>query len=315
VDRQWFLRAYDLEEILPWDNMDAGLTRRFLELELKRAQRGVEVEDCKWGTCYSCGIPGKGDDIKLAAPDLPTLAPDGSESLEPEARPRAAAYRQRPAPLVLPRPELAAQPERTIRYRLSVAKEGDARFLSHRNLMDLLERALRGSGVPVRYTQGFNPRVRMHMGPALTLGVESRHEIMEIETWEELDAARIAAIGERLVKGVALLGAERVPDGAPKLSKTVAGAIYLIQPPEGEDPEASTAHPALIDLRREPGGAWRVMVNLDERRGPALAPRPLLEQLFGVRGDDWQRWRIVRTRTLLHEVEAPVDSAPAGSGS
>ena len=60
-------------------------------------------------------------------------------------------------------------------------KLGDARYLSHRNVMDVLERALRAARVPVRYTEGFNPHIRLSMGPALPLGSESRHELFDLD--------------------------------------------------------------------------------------------------------------------------------------
>ena len=66
-------------------------------------------------------------------------------------------------------------------YRFTFEKLGDARYLSHRNTMDVLERALRASGAPVRYTEGYNPHLSISMGPALPLGHESRHELFDVD--------------------------------------------------------------------------------------------------------------------------------------
>ncbi len=71
-------------------------------------------------------------------------------------------------------------------YRLTFEKLGDARYLSHRNTMDVLERALRASGAPVRYTEGYNPHLRMSMGPALPLGHESKHELFDVDVEDVL---------------------------------------------------------------------------------------------------------------------------------
>jgi hypothetical protein len=61
-----FLRAYDLDEILPWDVLDVSITKRFLQSELITAKKEWRTEDCKWGHCYACGVPGKGADTVLA---------------------------------------------------------------------------------------------------------------------------------------------------------------------------------------------------------------------------------------------------------
>jgi hypothetical protein len=61
-------------------------------------------------------------------------------------------------------------------FTVKFAKTGDARFLSHLDFMRLLERGLRRSGLPLRYTQGFNPHVRLSLNDALPVGVESLDE-------------------------------------------------------------------------------------------------------------------------------------------
>jgi radical SAM-linked protein len=67
------------------------------------------------------------------------------------------------------------------RIRVYYEKSGDSRFLSHLDLMRTMERALRRSGLPVRFTEGMNPHVRMSFPEALPLGMESRLETMEIQ--------------------------------------------------------------------------------------------------------------------------------------
>lgn len=42
-------------ELLPWDFIDAGVTRAFLWREWQRAQRGEVTPDCRKG-CQGCGL-------------------------------------------------------------------------------------------------------------------------------------------------------------------------------------------------------------------------------------------------------------------
>ncbi|MCL6451879.1 MAG: TIGR03960 family B12-binding radical SAM protein, partial [Acetobacteraceae bacterium] len=45
-------------EVLPWDHLDAGVSRRFLEREHDRALRGETTPDCRGGACEGCGACG-----------------------------------------------------------------------------------------------------------------------------------------------------------------------------------------------------------------------------------------------------------------
>ena len=47
-------RGYGEEEILPWDTIDVGVTKRFLQLERKRAYAEKVTPDCREG-CAGCG--------------------------------------------------------------------------------------------------------------------------------------------------------------------------------------------------------------------------------------------------------------------
>ncbi len=94
---------------------------------------------------------------------------------------KVAAYKLRPEPRVpTPSPGRTQQPVHR-RYRLNFTKTGDARFLSHRQMMDALERVIRAAGLPVRYTEGFNPHIRLSMGPALSVGHEGAAEIFDVD--------------------------------------------------------------------------------------------------------------------------------------
>ncbi len=47
-------RGYGEEEILPWDTIDVGVTKKFLKLERKRAYAETVTPDCRHG-CAGCG--------------------------------------------------------------------------------------------------------------------------------------------------------------------------------------------------------------------------------------------------------------------
>ena len=48
-------RERDVSELLPWDFIDMGVTRRYLQLENERAKKGQTTKDCRKG-CNGCGL-------------------------------------------------------------------------------------------------------------------------------------------------------------------------------------------------------------------------------------------------------------------
>ena len=49
------LRAYGLDEVLPWSHIDSGVSMEFLKREWEKAQRGEITHDCRKG-CVGCGM-------------------------------------------------------------------------------------------------------------------------------------------------------------------------------------------------------------------------------------------------------------------
>ena len=66
VDPYFYNRNIGLNEVLPWDFVDIGVSKKFLLKERERSYKEVQTYDCKWGDCRGCGIPGNYADIKLA---------------------------------------------------------------------------------------------------------------------------------------------------------------------------------------------------------------------------------------------------------
>ena len=48
------------------------------------------------------------------------------------------------------------------RIRITYSKTGMLRFIGHLDLQKLWERALRRADLPVRYSQGFNPKIHLN---------------------------------------------------------------------------------------------------------------------------------------------------------
>lgn len=82
--------------------------------------------------------------------------------------------------------------------RLVFEKAGNAVWISHLDLMRVFQRAFKRAGLPLTHTQGFNPRPSVSIALPLSVGVESRCELLDFD----LDGQEIPCedIAERLNK-------------------------------------------------------------------------------------------------------------------
>jgi len=303
-------------EALPWDVIDAGVRKSYLRAEWRRALKEIQTEDCKWGHCTRCGIPGDGEDTQLAPQSLPILG----EPLPEAQRPKAAAYRLRPEPRTPPARRPAVQPPVFKRYRLRFAKTGDVRFLSHRQVMDALERALRAAGAPARFTEGFNPHIRLSMGPALALGHEGLAEPFDLDCTAPLTPAHVAGINRVLPTGLHLTVADELLPGAPSLGKVAAIARYRVAPRSGRTWPAS-AEDLDIDMaggirswRRDDDGMLRVDLNLRAAEGPTPTIKNILAAL-GVPAEEIPIVGVTRESIVLAPPRRTVELASASGAA
>lgn len=91
--------------------------------------------------------------------------------------------------------------------RILFEKTGNAVWISHLDLMRLFQRSFKRAGLPLKHTQGFNPRPSVSIALPLSVGVESRCELLDFE----LDGAQVSCgeieqrLNVALVEGVRVL--------------------------------------------------------------------------------------------------------------
>jgi len=92
--------------------------------------------------------------------------------------------------------------------RILFEKTGDAVWMSHLDLMRLFQRAFKRAGLPLKHTQGFNPRPSVSIALPLSVGVESMCELLdfELDTTELLTNGQIVSrLNAALIEGVKVL--------------------------------------------------------------------------------------------------------------
>lgn len=113
------------------------------------------------------------------------------------------------------------------RVLVKYSKQGDAVYLSHRETMRSLERALRRSGLPLSFTAGFSPRPRLSFSPALPLGVAAEAEYLEVAVEEEVDAEEARRrLNQALPAGLEVREVTPLPENMPKLSRWALYGLY-----------------------------------------------------------------------------------------
>lgn len=89
-------------------------------------------------------------------------------------------------------------------HRIRFEKTGRAVWMSHLDLMRLMQRAFRRAGVVLHHSQGFTPHAYVSMLLPLSVGMESVCELMEYELDGEL-AVTPEALNAVLPEGVRVL--------------------------------------------------------------------------------------------------------------
>ena len=193
------LRAF-CSKPLPWDHIDTGIEKSWLTEDLQRALEAKVVPDCSFEGCSSCGVcgPELGQNKVVSPPPVPDRLP-----------------REKPLS------------NRACRIRFQFAKTGSMALIGHLDVMRLLGRALRRSGLPVSYSGGFHPLPRLQIALALPLGVEAFGEWMDLEFTELVDAEIIRQqLQVNLPKGLSLLSAVSMPVGNSSLSQSLVAASW-----------------------------------------------------------------------------------------
>jgi radical SAM-linked protein len=97
------------------------------------------------------------------------------------------------------------------------------------DLIRELPRAIRRAGVRTAYTRGFHPKPDMTFGPALSLGVASLDEYLDVSLVEAPEPEELVRrLQETSSSGLRFVAAVRLEAGDPAVSAVVNAARYVI---------------------------------------------------------------------------------------
>jgi radical SAM family uncharacterized protein len=204
IDHRDYLRPLPRESVLPWDHIDTRVRKSRLAQELDAALRNERTPGCLERSCGEC----------LGCEERAWKKPARPAKIKP--LPAAAGPAGEPAGTVL-------------RYRAVYAKRGKARFLSHIDLIHIIQRSFRRAGIEVRKTQGFHPKMDFAYGPALPLGMEALKEVLEFRSDRRIEPDDfLARVNKSVPPGIRFSGLRELEAGAPSLHKATAGLVYSL---------------------------------------------------------------------------------------
>ena len=191
-----------LERPLPWDHLDTGIDKKWLEEDLKRALDAATVPDCSFEGCSHCGVCSVdfGHNIVIEAPAIPAFA----GHFQPNQ-------------------------ERAQRIRVWFGKIGEIALVSHLDLVRLFDRVVRRAAIPISFTGGFHPGPRISIANALSLGATSSGEIVDFELTKVIDLERFKQqLSAQLPADLPVYQVEEIPLNAPAATRLLEKAAYLL---------------------------------------------------------------------------------------
>jgi len=185
-----------------------------------------------------------------------------------------------------------------MRLRIQFEKLGPARFTSHRDVMRIFQRCFSSAGIPVSYSEGYHPHMKMSFAPPLKTGWEGHEEYLDVHVDRppgEIRDTCNARLPEGLRVRHVVAVAERTPQSASDVSAAamsvrlrrgdVAGDAaglerrirerFILEAPVGEEP----APPRVLDAAvRDAGDCLDVVYTTTMDAGRIVAPAEVVPE-------------------------------------
>lgn len=156
------------------------------------------------------------------------------------------------------------------------------KFISHLDIMRLWQRALIRSGIPLAYSEGFNPHPRISLAVPLAVGVTSEVELMDVILTKPVSPHFFTdVVSPQLPPGISVAQAYPIAPTMPSLQSQVRYAEYKVElETEREPNDIQTALASLLSLKNLP---WQHQRDTGLR---SYDLRVLIDDLWLV---DWRR--------------------------
>ena len=102
------------------------------------------------------------------------------------------------------------------------------KFISHLDLLRTFIRALRRAGIPVAYSQGFNPVPRLTFAAPLAVGMEGRNEYLDFFLNDSRKEGELKnSFNQQLPPGLKVKEIKKAGANQPTISSLIGAALYV----------------------------------------------------------------------------------------
>ncbi len=180
---------------------------------------------------------------------------------------------------MIPAEQISSERHRNaLRHRITFATRRTLAYVSVLELSTIWERSLRRAEVPIKYSQGYNPRPRIQFAAPLPVGCGSEADLLDLLLHAPLTAETIAAaLAGKTPPDLTVIDVCAVTDDEPALAEQLTAAEYRVWLRDVERAEVEAAIAAFL-AREE--------ALLPKRgrkyRGKPYNLRPLVYELRGI---------------------------------
>jgi radical SAM-linked protein len=187
------LESRDPVKPQPWDHIEKGISKTLLA-ERERSFKGE---------------PAPGAD--LTKPETTNQQISGAFGRTPKKRTTA---------VVTP-----IRSEIRIKYR----RDERMRFYSHLDIMRAIQRSIKRANLPIDYSEGFHPHMKLSFGPPLPLGYVSEAEYLDMQLESPFEKNHLVKFGESLPPGIEVVSSRLMLTKGDSLTKLINAALYEIE--------------------------------------------------------------------------------------
>ena len=194
-----------------------------------------------------------------------------------------------------------------MRAWIRFGKQPRLRFISHLDLQRFFQRAVNRTGLPIAWTQGFNPHPVMSFGSALALGWTSEYEVIDIKLSAPMGRRRVEeAVRAALPGDLPVLEVKLMDDRHPAPMALVKMSDYRIEFPKGDGEAVLRQIPAFL-------ASDRVMAVKKSKSGEKeIDVRPMALKVAEADGGIECRLMLTEQATLKPDLLVKVLSEMAG---
>lgn len=116
-----------------------------------------------------------------------------------------------------------------MKARIKFSKTGSMKYVGHLDIMRYFQKAIRRSGLPIRYSEGFNPHQIMSFAAPLGVGITSEGEYLDIELKDAVPGREaLSRLQATMVEGMEIKQFKYLPEKTPNAMSSLAAASYIL---------------------------------------------------------------------------------------